>query len=138
MTRRLGAKFLTHARGAAVTSSVLAAMWIVPATASAATEYAQPSLAPSSPSLTSVHPLIEGYYYECQTSYSPGTTCYGASGPVRSVEPYAENGQDMCVGASSAGEKCGGEAFYVGSGEHEPFIRDVSGSGGAEMLVHYA
>src|ERR1700684_3604748 len=110
---------------ASIVALALLALCAMPAAASASVSSGQPSLAPPTLSFTKVHPLLEGIYVECRTDYYPGLTCYGASGPVRKVEPYSE-GASFCVGATGAsGEKCNGEAFYVSSGEHEPWIRDT-------------
>jgi hypothetical protein len=124
---------------ASIVALALLALWAMPTAASASASSGQVSLAPPSSSLASpsVRPLLEGIYVECRTDYYPGLTCYGASGPVRKVEPYSE-GATMCVGATGAsGEKCNGEPFYVGSGEHEPWIKDIAGSSGGWMYVQY-
>ena len=126
---------------AATTAIVaLAASSMVPAAASAANVYGQPSLTPPTLSMTSVKPLISGGYVECSLEYHAGERCYGATGPARAIVGYPEGSEEICVGATGTSEKgCGGSAaIFPSSGEHEPWIEDVSGSGDAYMYVEYA
>lgn len=111
------------------------------AAAAAPVEHAQPLLSQPIPSLAAARPLIEGGYYVCSNEYSPGNRCYGPTGQVRFVEGenYGE-GADICVGATRQSNKsCGGTNAYIfiSSGEHEPWIEDIAGTGPAYMYVEY-